>query len=364
MTDKLVQQSSRHAVYVQRFGGHLANLFDPYMDELISKLREIMAKAPDTTQDMREINRIIAEYRKASLVIYGEYNDDALLEQLDEFAISEAEFAQDGLQDAIETPDFETTRPSNTQILAAIKTKPLVFPDSQQTAMLAPFIKGWERGQIDKVNNIIRTGFITGKTSQQIVQDIAGKNGYLKNQNMKSIKTMVRTATNQISNVARQATYQDNDDIVIGYEWVSTLDVRTSSICRSLDGTIYKYNDPKRREPPAHPNCRSTTAPALDARFNIDDDPETRASKGVEGGQQVDANKTYYSWLKEQGGQGPKGRAFVEDVLGKERAKLFLDGGLSVERFKRLTIDELFQPIPLEELRKKQSLQLAFDKIG
>ena len=51
------------------------------------------------------------------------------------------------------------------------------------------------------------------------------------------------------------------------------------------------------------------------------------------------------------------------DILGKERGKLFLDGGLSAQKFKQLTTDELFQPIPLDELRKKTSLQLAFDKI-
>ncbi len=364
MTDILVQQSARHSVYTQRFAGHLANLFDPYMDELIKELKAIMADAPETTQDMRRINQIVREYQQASIAIYGEYNDEVLLDELREFTIDEAEFSQEGLQSAINTPDFETTRPSNTQLWAAIRETPLVFPDSQQAKLLEPFIRDWERGQIDKVNNIIRTGFITGRTNQQIVQDIAGKNGYLQNQNMKSIKSMVRTATNHVSNTARQKTYADNDDIVTGYEWVSTLDMRTSSICRSLDGNVYKYDDPKAPRPAIHINCRSTTAPVLDARFNIDDDDETRASKGVEGGQQVSANTTYYSWLKEQGGQGAKGRAFVEDVLGKERAKLFLDGGLSVDQFKRLTIDELFQHIPLSELRKKRSLQLAFDKIG
>ena len=51
------------------------------------------------------------------------------------------------------------------------------------------------------------------------------------------------------------------------------------------------------------------------------------------------------------------------DVLGKERGKLFLDGGLSASKFKQLTLDELFQPIPLDVLRGKKSLQLAFDAI-
>ena len=62
--------------------------------------------------------------------------------------------------------------------------------------------------------------------------------------------------------------------------------------------------------------------------------------------------------------QGKKGREFVRDALGNERADLLIDGGLSAKEFSRLTLDEVFRPIPLKELRKKQSLQLSFDKIG
>ena len=60
---------------------------------------------------------------------------------------------------------------------------------------------------------------------------------------------------------------------------------------------------------------------------------------------------------------GKAGLEFVQDVLGKERGSLLVNGGLSAKQFQKLTIDELFRPIPLDELRKKQSLQLAFDAI-
>ncbi len=63
------------------------------------------------------------------------------------------------------------------------------------------------------------------------------------------------------------------------------------------------------------------------------------------------------------GQQGEKGREFVRDALGIERADLLIDGGLTAKEFSRLTLDEVFRPIPLKELRKKQSLQLAFDRV-
>jgi SPP1 gp7 family putative phage head morphogenesis protein len=364
VTDLTIQQASRHAVYVQRFAGHLANEFDPYLKNLQRELKILMIDAPEQTGNIRVINKLISEYKKASTIVYSDYNDDVLIKGLTEFAGDESEWQAAALNKAVDSPAVSLVTPSAAQAWAGVVAEPLVFPDSNGVKLLTPFIKDWEQLQIQKVSDIIRTGFVTGRTNAQITQDIAGKNGYLDNQNRKSIKSMVRTATNHTSNLARQATFEANDDVIRGYEWVSTLDGRTSATCKGLDGKVFKNKDKNKRFPPAHPNCRSSTAPVLDERFNLDDSVNTRASRGSEGGQQVDADITYYSWLKEQGAQGPKGRAFVLDNLGNERGKLFLDGGLTADKFKQLTLDELFQPIPLDKLRGKQSLQLAFDAIG
>ena len=364
MTDLTIQQASRHAVYVQRFAGHLANAFDPYLTRLQRELKIVMSDAPEDLTNIRRINSLISTYKKEAIVIYGEYNSDILIAQLKEFAGDEAAWQATMLDDAVESTAVSLSSASQAQAWASVVSEPLVFPDSNGVKMLNPFMKDWETKQIEKVSDIMRTGFVTGRTNQQITQDIAGKGGYLDNQNRKSVKSMVRTATTHTSNLARQATFEANSDVVKGYEWVSTLDGNTSSTCQKLDGDIFKNSDKNKRYPPAHPNCRSSTSPVLDARYKLDDSVNTRASRGVEGGQQVNADTTYFSWLKEQGAQGPKGRAFVLDTLGQERGKLFLDGGLSANKFKQLTLDELFQPIPLDVLRKKQSLQLAFDAIG
>jgi len=363
MTDLTIQQAARHGVYVQRYAGYLSNLFDPYLTKLQRELRLLMSDFPTETKDIRRINRMLAEYKKAAIIVYGEYNSDVLLSQLVEFSGDEAKWQVTSLNTAIESGAVSVVTPSAAQVAAAVRSTPLLFPDSNGVKMLNPFIKDWEAGQIKKVEDIIRTGFVLGKTNNQITQDIAGKGGYLDNQVRSSIKTMARTATNHTSNLAMQATLDANDDIVKGYELVATLDSRTSSYCKGIDGKIFKNSDKNKIHPPFHPNCRTRTAPVLDKRYALDDSVNTRASRGVEGGQQVKADLTYYDWLKDQGAQGANGRAFVMDILGKERGKLFLDGGLSADRFKKLTLDEMFQPIPLDTLRKKGSLSLAFDAI-
>ena len=85
-------------------------------------------------------------------------------------------------------------------------------------------------------------------------------------------------------------------------------------------------------------------------------DPITAAATRNADGGAVDAEMTYYDWLKTQP------TVFVEDVLGKDRAKLLLEGGLSAEKFAALQLNRNFQPLTLEEMKQKEPL--AFKQAG
>ena len=76
------------------------------------------------------------------------------------------------------------------------------------------------------------------------------------------IQTIVRTSVNQVQNQASQAVYAANSKVAPKYEYVATLDSRTSPICKRLDGRKFEYN--KGPTPPQHFNCRSTTVPVVD----------------------------------------------------------------------------------------------------
>jgi hypothetical protein len=82
----------------------------------------------------------------------------------------------------------------------------------------------------------------------------------------------------------------------------------------------------------------------------------TRASVGDSGAQQVRADLSYYDWLKQQ----PV--AFQDKAIGPVRAKLFRDGGLSVERFADLQLDRNFSPLTLVQMKALEPL--AFDRAG
>jgi len=99
-------------------------------------------------------------------------------------------------------------------------------------------------------------------------------------------------------------TLQKNSDVVERYEWVSTLDSRTSTICRSRDGQKYEFG--KGPLPPAHPNCRSAISPVVSSEFDFLDAGAKRAARGADGGMQIDANTTYYDFLKQQPAWSPE----------------------------------------------------------
>ena len=125
----------------------------------------------------------------------------------------------------------------------------------------------------------IRSGVFSGETTQQIARRMIGKlefgdfgplsvkqlaqsGGELTKLANNQIQTIVRTSVNQVQNQASQAVYAANSKVAPKYEYVATLDSRTSPICRRLDGQEFAYN--KGPTPPQHFNCRSTTVPVVD----------------------------------------------------------------------------------------------------
>ncbi len=154
---------------------------------------------------------------------------------------------------------------------------------------------GWGDTEVNRLVTGVKMGFVQGKTTRQIVKEVVGAGG-LADISQRNAATVIRTALNHVSTQARETTYKKNSDIVEKYEWVSTLDSRTSTICRSRDGQ--KYEIGKGPLPPAHPNCRSTTAPVISSDFDFLDAGAKRAARGAEGGTQVDASTTYYEFLK------------------------------------------------------------------
>lgn len=157
---------------------------------------------------------------------------------------------------------------------------------------------------------------------------------------MRSGDALVRTAVQHVSSVARQAVAEANADIVAGVRMVATLDSRTSSVCRSLDGRVFPVDSGAR--PPFHINCRTSFVLVLKAEHA---GREAQGKRALAGGA-VSDGLSYYEWL------GKQPAAFQDEVQGRTRGVLFRSGGLSAKQFAALQLDRRFRPRTLDELRE------------
>ena len=155
--------------------------------------------------------------------------------------------------------------------------------------------------------------------------------------------TLVRTGNASIANQAQALLMDINEDLIDYQQHLSTLDSRTSLICRqrdglkwTIDGQPVGHSEPFIR-PPLHPNCRSIIILIINGKH-----PSTRASEFG----QVDGSMNYANFLKEQS------VTYQNKVLGKQRAQWFRDDKLDFRKM----LNQEDRPLTIEQLRKKYNL--------
>jgi SPP1 gp7 family putative phage head morphogenesis protein len=301
----------------------------------------------------RDLGVLIAELRTLT--------HDLLTEQIESFAkdlekLSKAE------------TKFEVESIKEVTIRTAVSTPPAGsaftfangLPIRATGTLPKKFFGEMTQNEQDKLESVIRKGWVDGATIREMVQRVRGtrisnfQDGFTK-QAKARIEAQVRTATQHYSSASRKKVWVDNSDIIEGYQWVSTLDSRTTQQCRSLDKREFAVGDGPL--PPIHYSCRSTTVAVLDDGLDFLDDGATRSARGPSGkSSSVDADETYYSWLKKQPSR------FQDVAIGPTRGKLLRDGGLSADQFGKLNLNRNFEPMSLKEMEAKNPI--AFEKAG
>ena len=350
---QLIDQATRHAVFFERYKtGEVRDLA-----QIIRQLQGItvarLASADDLTgftlQRTRKFERALRDALREPMQDF----DAAWKASVLKAAEYEAGFEVRNMQTAA-VYDFDL--PSANQLKSAVFSRPMSWRGARGNVLLEPFVKGWERDTIDAVVNTMRLGYAQGLTNAQIIRQVRGTaevTGVLET-SAKQLATIVRTSMQHASQMAHQATYEANRDIVKRVRIVATLDDRTSTQCQSLDGQELPIDEGPR--PPFHPNCRTTAVPVLDERFSILEEGATRAARDPEDRrviESVPAKQTYYGWLKDQSAE------FQDAVIGPTRGKLLRDGGLSAQRFAELQLGKTFEPLTLVEMRRLEPLAFA-----
>jgi len=322
---------TRHQIFVLRYAkGREKDAADFISEQMLDIIRRLESGS------MTDYGSQRAEAQLKDMYLYLRETDSVYAkifsDEIEKFGNYEAEFNAKLISKEI---GVDLSVPAPVQLQQAI------FGDIMSVEPTKGYTIGSMLGEFgpahaNMVTGRIRSGFMLGETTDQIARRIRE----LIPVQQRKASTIARTVTNHASVQARKQTLKENDDVLLGYEWVSTLDSRTSLICMSRDGVIYKDYD-KDPKPPAHFNCRSTIVPKVDPRFDLGADiKSTRPAKGSKGVKQVDSETNYSSWLRTQ----PE--SFQNEVLGKSRADLFR-GGMTLDKF----VDNNGRPLTIDQLR-------------
>lgn len=328
-----------------------------------ARLLAALEQLPSSSFTVQRLEAMLTSIRGFNLQAYQQVVE-ALESELERFAVVEG-----GLQERL----YRGAVPA--EVLSRYQVVGVTSQQVYSAAMARPFqgrlLRDWAgklaEDRLARVREAVRVGYLEGRTVQDIVRGLRGtrEKGYLDgklNRSRQELETVVRAAVQHHASVARDLFVEQNQDIVAQVVWSSTLDSKTSSICRIRDGKRYTAvgHKPVGHKIPygagpgkIHWNCRSSAQPVTkswrELGFSFDElKSTTRAS--MDG--QVPAELTYRTWLKKQ----PAYRQ--DEVLGPTRGRLLRDG--------RLDPGDLYSPsgryLNLTELKQRYGAE--FKRLG
>lgn len=349
VNEELQDRAIRHALALNAYSRGLAdkivrllNSADADLLEKLSKLALIErgdSVLPSRTK--KRLQALLDELRAINSAIYADV-ETALTDELMEFGRAEAGFQKAAIDTTLGV-ELGTGLPAPARLKAIVTETPI------QGRLLSPWIKDMDAGRIGRIEQQIRLGLAESETTDQIVTRIRGtkalnySDGILQ-VSRRSAQSMVHTAASHVSNVAAQETWKANEHVVKGWQFLATLDGRTTITCAGLSGSFHPIGEGP--IPPRHVRCRSVSVPVTksfkELGIKAKELPKgTRAS--MDG--QVAADTTFSDFLKR------KGDAFQDGLLGPTRAKLWRDRRLKLEDFIKsdgsvLTLDQLKSKYP------------------
>lgn len=122
-------------------------------------------------------------------------------------------------------------------------------------------IWGNTRALAQDLKEELLVNLITGRTEREVSVILAQKFA----QGASNARRLVRTESCYVSNQINMGAYKECG--IEKYRYLATLDIRTSEVCRDLDGKVFPVSEqqPGKNCPPMHPWCRSTTTADISA---------------------------------------------------------------------------------------------------
>ncbi len=357
----LQEELLRHQVDLLRFSKGLAarivailNRTEPELARILKQRLErispVVAPGPSTTRKLIVTQRLLT----ATMSPTWKTINDLVRKELVGLAFGESVYIAGILADALPVVFGPKVPPPKT-------LRGIVFARPFQNRILRDWLTTYNLGDRRRMMDEIRTGLLFDETPTEIGRRIFGTRAQGGTDGTRQItrrgaQTLAQTSTSAISNAVRQATYKANRKVIPREQYVATLDSRTTPICQSLDGQIFKTGQGE--IPPVHLNCRSIRVPIIDGR-PLGNRPASANFRGRLGNLRgparrrevakligkVPASTNYNTFLRNSD------TAFQNNVLGPTRAQLFRAGEFDVSGFvdnsgDRFTLRQLYDQKP------------------
>lgn len=366
VNEQLLDAETDHQINLQQYGTGVVQRIIAALNRtdarLAAALSEALERVDATTFTVERLEVLLGSVRSLNAEAYAAIGRE-LPEEMRTLAAYEANYQRDL---------FTATIPAPVQ--ASVPIRAISVEQAYAAALSRPFqgrlLQSWaaavEPVRMQQIRNTVRDGFLQGKTTGQIIQAVRGTRakGYsdgIINRGRIEVEAVVRTAVSHTAATARDEFYEANTSVIAALKWVSTLDLRTSEMCRIRDGKKYSVDHkPVGHSVPwlqgpgrLHWRCRSSSAPITKSfrELGIDIDELSPAERASMDGT-VPAEVSYGEWLQKQSA------ARQDEVVGSVRGKLMREGKVPFDSFYTSRGDW----IDLDVLRARDAA--AFKRVG
>lgn len=318
----------------------LRSLFDDISGQ-IAKLDP--TAPPQQAFRRRRVEKLIGEVDSLSGDTYDEIQK-LVRQRAAEIGAQQAGFAEELLDASVSAVgiDIKSGRVGINLLKSIIDTDPI------RGELLETWFEGQAADTTTRVRRQIQIGMAQGETIDELVRRVRGRAvgrgrqmqfvGGVMQTTTRQAEAIVRTAVQQVANVAHFRTYEANQDITQSFRYTSAIDSRVCPICRPLDGQEFRYDDEQAPRPIRHVSCRCVAVPVIDwERLGLKPPPEgMRASADGP----IPSSTTYQQWLRD------RPASLQDEILGPARAQLFRDGKVTLREMVRddgsiVTVGEL-----------------------
>lgn len=355
VNDLILSEAIRHMEALQRYDNgvvaRIIALLNRSDRRLMAELAARLENMDAGSFTMQRLESLLTSIWSLNSEAYAQIGRE-LTEELKQFVPYEVSYQEQMLKTHVPV-GVHVAAVSAEQVYAAALSRPF------QGVLLRDVWKDLDASKMRSVRRAIAQGFVEGKTTDQIIREIRGTraSGYadgLIQKDRRDVEAVVRTALGHTAGVAQDNVMEANADLIKAAMWSSTLDLRTSPMCRIRDRLLYT---PDTHKPVGHKvpwlggpgrlhwRCRSGQVPVLKSYKELgidlpDVEVSGRTRASMDG--QVPKETSYADWLQSQS------FARQMDVLGETRARLMRDGKLGLDAMydskgRYLTLDDLRQ---------------------